>query len=246
MDSIIKKHTTEATFNLSSLGQKLDQAMIQHLNTALIVNKETPQALADILELPTLSAEAFTLLVRPWYRANMLADWCEKLCLPQRKENIKDAIRTIKKVKKVLQRLPDDALLLLLFVTSSEPELERLVSYLNELQALFEEFLKMDFKNGSAYSAKYCRRYGIESLFWMGKKMELRETGKPTQLNQYMHLVTDLLYADLNTSYLKFNAHDFIETFEKQKNILTQFIFNPFCPGTRLILANIAAKAQQP
>lgn len=202
MEPIIHEHKSE--FEQTILGQRLDETMMKCLKDTAKINEKTGEELATLLN-ANLPREFVMALTRPWYRANMLATWCEQLNLPEEKEWVRDVIKLLKQMKKILVRHnPDNVLLLMLFITSTEPKLDEFVENLDELISFFESFLKLEFKNGKTFSPNYFRRYAINSLFWMGKKMGLLETGSPTQLNKYVHIVTERVYEEINKDYLKF------------------------------------------
>lgn len=238
MHSIIIKHTSE--FNQSKLGQRLDETLITCLKATVTVNDETGTKLATLLEINNLPREVVMILTQPWYKANMLATWIEQHNLPTAKERANDIINKLKDLKKILTaNSTEPSLLLMLLLTSSELDLDRILFNLDEIQSFFEFFIKRDFNNGNNYSVNFFRRYAINSLIWMGKKMGLVETGKPTQLNQYISIVTDRVYADINKDFMKFKNIDFLKITKDKMNVPLLFIFNPFCQKTNNILSKI-------
>ncbi|CAM2736633.1 Uncharacterised protein [Legionella steigerwaltii] len=238
MHSIIIKHTSE--FNQSKLGQRLDETLMTCLRATVTVNDETGTKLATLLEISNLPREVVMILTQPWYKANMIASWIEKHNLPTAKECAKDIIKKLKDLKKILTaNSTEPSLFLMLLLTSSELDLDKILFNLNEIQSFFEFFIKHNFKNGNNYSANFFRRYAINSLFWMGKKMGLVETGKPTKLNQYLHIVTDRVYEDINKDFMRFKKIDFLTISKEKMNVPLSFIFNPFNEKTNNILSII-------
>lgn len=96
---------------------------------------------------------------------------------------------------------------------------------------------KLIFDNSSEYSINFLRRYAINSLILMGKKMGLDETGKPTQLNQYLQIVTDRVYTEIGKDNMRFRGIDFPDSIEQ--NTLLLFIHNPYCKTTNSVLSKI-------
>lgn len=240
MQSIIHQHKSE--FEQTALGQRLDETMIKCLKATATVNDKTGNKLVELLGID-LPKEVVMVLTRPWYRANMLASWCEQLNLPEEKEWLKDVIKMLKRVKKELTRHnPENILLLMLFKTSSEVNIDMFLKNLDDLISFFESFMEIDFKNGSEFSPKYFRRHAINSLFWMGKKMGLLETGSPTQLNKYVHIVTERVYEDINKDYGKFKKNNFLNTAIQKMNVALFFIYNPHCEETKNILSKICSR----
>lgn len=236
MDSIIIKHTSE--FNQSKLGQRLDETMIECLKETATVNDKMGIKLATLLKINNLPREVVMVLARPWYRANMLVAWFERQDLPTAKDSAKDIIDVLKKIKKLLTASSIEAsLILMLLRTSSELNLDRLIFHLNEVQSFFESFVRTDFGNGSEYSINFLRRYAINSLILMGKKMGLDETGKPSQLNQYLQIVTDRVYAEIGKDNISFREAGFPDSIKQ--NTLLLFIHNPDCEATNSILSKI-------
>ncbi len=125
----------------------------------------------------------------------------------------------------------------MLLQTSSELNLDQLLFNLTEVQSFFESFTEIDFDNSSEYSINFLRRYAINSLILMGKKMGLNEKGKPTQLNQYLQIVTDRVYEEIWKDNTKFGEADFPDSIEQ--NTLLLFIHNPYCKTTNSILFKI-------
>lgn len=237
MNSIIIKYTSE--HEQSPLGEQLDQKMIECLKATVNINEETGIKLATLLGI-NLPREVVMELIRPWYRANMLAAWCEELALPQSKENIRDLIKLIEQLKKLIStKSLRNSLMAMLFFTSTELDSEKLLHHLNEMEAFFKSFINMNFKNGEEYSADYFKRYAINSLFWIGKRIGLSETSKPTHLNQFLQIVTDRLYADINKDYYKFKKNDFLENIQQKMNTPLLFIYDPYCKKTNDILSLI-------
>lgn len=237
MDSIIIKHTSE--LSQSKLGQRLDETMIECLKTTATVNDKMGAKLATLLQINNLPREVVMMLTRPWYRANMLAAWFEQQDLPTAKECAKDVIVAVKKLKKLLTTSSiEPSLILMLLCTSSELNLDKLLFNLNEVQSFFESFVEIDFNNGSEYSINFLRRYAINSLISMGKKMGLDETGRPSQLNQYLHIVTDRVYAEIGKDNISFRETNFPDSIKQ--NTLPLFIHNPYCETTNSILSKIS------
>ncbi len=240
MDSIIYQHKSESEH--TKLSQRLDETMINCLKATATVNDATGEKLANLLKID-LPKEVIMILTRPWYRANMLADWFEQLRLPDEKEWVKDILKMLKQLKKKLtQHNSEHVLLLMLFITSSEPNIDLFVKNLNDLISFFESFLKLNFKNGSEFSHQYFRRHAINSLFLMGKTMGLLETGSPTQLNKYVHIVTERVYEDINKDYMKFRKNNSLDVASQNQkiNLPLLFIHNPNCDTTKRILSKIS------
>jgi hypothetical protein len=221
------------------MGQRLDKELIKCLKDNLSAYTNAGRALSPLLKINHLPNEVIMILLRPWYRANMLAAWCKKVSWTDEKERAKTLVKTIKSLKRQLVQDPQHIVILMLFMTSSEPDTGQFLSNLDELQKFLEIFISFDFKNGSPYSTQYFIRYAINSLFYMGKVMGLKETGVPTQINQYVHVVTERVYEEINKDSMKFNKMDFVDNFNKQKNTPLPFIFDPYCPSNKDVLTNI-------
>jgi hypothetical protein len=236
MNSIIIKHTSE--FSQSKLGQRLDETMIECLKATATVNDKMGIKLATLLKINDLPRDVVMILTRPWYRANMLASWFEQHDLPTAKERAKEVIDTVKEFKRLLTADSTEAsLILMLLLTSNELNMDRLLFDLDDVQSFFEFFTKIDFDNSSEYSINFLRRYALNSLILMGKKMGLNETGKPTQLNQYLQIVTDRVYKEIGKDNMKFREIDFPNSVEQ--NTLLLFIHNPYCKITNSVLSKI-------
>ena len=240
MSSIIIRHQTEEeALDHSIMGQRLDKELTKCLKDNLSAYANAGRLLAPILKINNLPSEVIMILLRPWYRANMLATWCNKVSWSDEKERAKTMVKTIKNLKRQLAQDPQHIAILMLFMTSSEPDTGRFLSNLDELQKFLEIFIGFDFKNGSPYSPQYFVRYAINSLFYMGRAMGLREMGVPTQLNQYIHIVTERVYEEINKDAMKFNKMDFLDNFNKQRNIPLSFIYDPYCPSNKNVLVKI-------
>jgi hypothetical protein len=236
MGSIIIKHTSE--FSQSKLGQRLDETMIECLKKTATVNDKMGTQLATLLQINNLPQEVVMILTRPWYRANMLAAWFKQQDLPNAKECAKEIIVAVKKLKKLLTASSIEAsLILMLLRTSTELNLDKLLFNLNEVQSFFKSFTEINFDNSSKYSINFLRRYAINSLILMGKKMGLDETGKPSDLNQYLQIVTDRVYTEIAKDNMRFKETDFPNSI--QQNTLMLFIHNPCCKITNNILFKI-------
>lgn len=221
------------------MGQRLDKELTKCLQDNLSAYTNAGRLLAPLLKINNLPNEVIMILLRPWYRANMLATWCNKVSWSDEKERAKTLVKTIKHLKRQLAQDPQHIAILMLFMTSSEPDIERFLHNLNELQHFLEIFTDLDFKSGSPYSPQYFVRYAINSLFHMGKIMGLKETGLPTQLNKYIHIVTERVYEEINKDAMKFNKMDFLDNFNKQRNIPLSFIYDPYCPTNKNVLTKI-------
>lgn len=236
---MIRHQTEEKALDHSIMGQRLDKELTKCLQDNLSAYTNAGRLLAPLLKINNIPNEVIMILLRPWYRANMLATWCNKVSWSDEKERAKTLVKTIKNLKRQLTQDPQHIAILMLFMTSSEPDTERFLSNLDELQKFLEIFIGFDFKNGSPYSPQYFVRYAINSLFYMGKAMGLREMRVPTQLNQYIHIVTERVYEEINKDAMKFNKMDFLDNFNKQRNIPLSFVYDPYCPTNKNVLAKI-------
>lgn len=221
------------------MGQRLDKELTKCLQDNLSAYTNAGRLLAPLLKINNLPNEVIMILLRPWYRANMLATWCNKVSWSDEKERAKTLVKTIKNLKKQLIQDPQNIAILMLFMTSSEPDIEKFLANLDELQKFLEIFIGFDFKSGSPYSPQYFIRYAINSLFYMGKIIGLKEVGVPTQLNKYIHIVTERVYEEINKDAMKFNKMDFIDNFNKKRNIPLSFIYDPYCPTNKNVLTKI-------
>jgi hypothetical protein len=139
MDSIIIKHSSE--FNQTKIGQRLDETMIECLKATATVGDKTGTMLATLLQINNLPKNIVMVLTRPWYRANMLANWFEKHSLSMTKEHVKGIIDCIDEVKGLLIANSTNAcLVLMLLLTSNEPNIDKLLSNLDEIKHFFESF----------------------------------------------------------------------------------------------------------
>ncbi len=244
MNSVIIKHTSE--FEQTKLGELLDGSMLKCLKDSVHLNQNMGTELATLLEIDNLPREVVMILSKPWYHANMLANWIKENDLSSAKERANNIVKTIAELKNLLNANSlVSGVILMLLDTSTELDLNRFLFYLDEVQNFFESFINIDFRNSQTYSVHFLTRYAINSLFWMGNKMGLTKIGKPTQLNHYLHIVTDRLYADINKDYLKYNNIDFINVFEKNRSVLLLFIFNPCCNLTNNVLTKIRNRFMQ-
>ncbi len=235
----MRYQTAEEALNQSIVGQRLDKELIKCLKDNLDAYTSAGHNLASFLKINSLPTDVKMILIRPWYRANMLAAWCNTVQWGDEKERAKTLIKTIKNLKKQLTRDPQHITMFIFFLTSSEPDLESFLSSLDELEKFLEIFIEINFKNGSPYSSQYFLRYAINSLFYIGKIMRLKEIGAPTQLNQYIEIVTGRTYEEINKDASKFKKINFINNFKKHKNIPLLYIFDPYCSTNKNALAKI-------
>ncbi|MDP3560234.1 MAG: hypothetical protein Q8R79_07810, partial [Legionellaceae bacterium] len=181
------------------------------------------------------------LLAQPWFRAHILINFLESFDLSAEKIRVEEIINALTTAKKVLSYWPQKSLDLLLVQTSSAPKIERLCTYLTEIIDFLKMYSTLSFRHGEVHNPNYLRRYAIDSLFWMGKEMALKESdNKPTQLNKYIHVVTDRLYTDVAQDHSKYNnGTPFLEKYNQSDNFFLMFIFNPQCPVTQNILSTL-------
>lgn len=245
MHSIIKKYTSivkaDEALDKTKFGQKLVQEMLQHLEMSIANSPQISEGLSSLLKMGSLPPEIVNIIIRPWHRATMLIEWCRQCNLPEEKNRVKDKIEEIKQIKKAFTNWPKASLSFMLFLTSTLPDIDNFLFNLEEFQKYLEEFNNISFKRGSEYSPEYFKRYAINSLFWIGKKMGLAETGKPTQLNEFIKIITGNTYGEIGKDHFIFKETNFIEQFNSENTALS-FIFDPHCPSTNGILNLMNAK----
>lgn len=238
MDSIIREYNGNNPTDYEAVTERFTQHITFGSNS---IADGTGQKLVDLLLLPCEpSLKTLSLLVQPWLRAHMLIDFLSSFKPGEEKDRVKDIIRSIQQLKKILISWPKKSLDFLVFQTSSEPQIDRLLNYLTELEAFLRKYSKLNFNNGQVHTPDYLKTYAIDSLLWMGKKMELKESGRPTQLHKYIHIITDLLYADINKNHVNYKKEaNYLKKYDQIKNYWLMFIFNPECNVTKDILSNI-------
>ncbi|WP_133126807.1 hypothetical protein [Legionella nagasakiensis] len=240
MSSIIKKFTSlseaDDALDNTEFGQKILQGMLPYIKEYSDKNASIQEKLSSLLGIGSLPAEIVNILIRPWHRALSLSRWCMQCDLPEEKTRVKDKIEEIKQIKKSFKNWPKTSLSFMCFMTSKLPDMDRLLSYLEELQEYLEAFNDISFKRGSEYSPEYFERYAINSLFWIGKKIGLKENGKPTQLSNFIKIITDHAYGKINRNHYIFNDGDFVDLFNTNKNTALSFIFDPHDPSINGIL----------
>ncbi|BCA93801.1 hypothetical protein TUM19329_01620 [Legionella antarctica] len=242
MSIIIQYQSEEQALDGSATGQLLSEEMLNILKES-VKDKEKMKAkaqmLTKVLKVDGLPPEVINILIRPWYRANMLASWWEYVSWSDEKDRAQDYLDLIAKFEKMLNRDQGNIIKLMLFMTSSELDISKLFLTLEELKEFFSIFLNLEFQNGKPCSAMYFIRYAINSLFYMAKQMGLKDTGKPTQLNQYMEIVTQRSYIERNKDRSLFNKLNFQNEYDKNKNIPLWYIYNPHCKTTNNLLTQI-------
>lgn len=245
MHSIIKKYTSAAAvdeaLDKTKFGQKITQEMFQHLNINLANTSQISEKLSSLLRTGLIPPEIINIIIRPWHRAMMLSEWCKECDFPEEKIRVKNKIEEIKQAKSAFAIWPKTSLSLMFFLTSTMPDIDNILFNLEEFQKQLEDFNNISFKRGSEYSPEYLKRYGINSLFWIGKKIGLAETGKPTQLNKFIKIITGNTYGEVGKDHFIFKETNFIEQFNP-KNTALSFIFDPHCPSTDGILNLMNAK----
>lgn len=239
VSSILIQHKSEADLDKSEIGKQLESGLVNCMQEVMTVKNNTGQRLASLLGVSSLPNLIIFLLVRPWQRANMLATWCEGKQLSAAKEPVKTLIRSLKKAKRDFMNIPKAVDMLMLFETSTELKVDGFLNDFDVAIRFFEGFSQLELANGKNYSASYFRRYALNSLFYMGKKMGLLESGAPTQLNEYIHIVTDRLYQDIDKDHYRFNNTNFMDEFARNKNTPLMLIFNPYCNITDAMLQDI-------
>ena len=241
MDSIIKVYDGQDSNEASIIINKFTQ----YINSAAEdVKDNIGQELSDLLLLPYApEPSTLMLLAQPWLRANMLINFLESFDLSEEKIRVEEIIDSLNVLRKSLAYWPQKSLDFLLVQTSTEPQIERLLAYLTEMITFLTKFSTLNFRHGETHTPNYLRRYAIDSLFWMGKYMELTQTGsKPTQLNKYIHIVTDRLYADIAQDHSKYkNTQHYLTKYNQNDHFYLMFVFNPHCSVTRGILDRIRA-----
>ncbi|MCC5016059.1 hypothetical protein [Legionella sp. 31fI33] len=232
MDSIIKKYDGKPPEEASIIVGKFTQYISYAAET---ISNNLGQKLTDLLLLPYApEPSTLMLLAQPWFRANLLINFLDSFDLSEEKMRVEEIIHAIGSLKKILMCWPQKSLDFLLVQTSSEPQIERLLTYLTELSTLLERFSTLNFRHGEVHTSNYLRRYAIDSLFWMGKEIALKQTGKPTQLNEYVHIVTDRLYTDIAQDHSKYKqGGDYLTRYNRNEHFFLMFIFNPDCHITK-------------
>ncbi|MFW2534431.1 MULTISPECIES: hypothetical protein [unclassified Legionella] len=243
MNSILIQHTSLKTLDESKINARLIEEIFNYPTDLMNLNKELGEKLASLLGANNLPPEVVTLLSRPWQRANMLASWNDKLNLPVRKENTKSFVKRLKKIRKDFTNMYQTIATFMLFEKNVELDIDKIIYNFDETIKYFEDFIKQKFARGQSYSTHYFKRYALNSLFYMGKKMGLSEEGSPTSLNKYVQIVTDKTYDDIDQDHFKFKKIDFIAEYERNKNITPMwFIFNPYCELTNSMLCDITTR----
>ncbi|HHX3464359.1 TPA: hypothetical protein ACU9OW_002640 [Legionella pneumophila] len=244
MSIIIQYQSEEQALDESATGQLLSDEMMKILKES-VKDKDKmiakSQMLVRVLKVNSLPPEIINILIRPWYRANMLASWWENVSWSDEKGRAQDYLDLIDKFEKILNRDQGNISKLMLFMTSSELDIAKFSLILEELKQFFSIFLNFEFQNGKPCSAMYFIRYAINSLFYMAKQMGLKDTGRPTQLNQYMEIVTQRSYVERNKDRLLFNKLNFLSEYDKNKNIPLWYIYDPYCKITNGLLTQIRA-----
>ena len=238
MDSIIREYNGNNPTDYEAVTERFTQHITFASNS---IADSTGQKLVDLLLLPyEPSLKTLSLLVQPWLRANMLINFLNSFKPGEEKSRVNDIIRSIQQFKKTLISWPKKSLDFLVFQTSSEPQIDRLLNYLAELETFLRKYSKLNFNNGEIHTSDYLKKYAIDSLLWMGKKMALKESGRPTQLNKYIHIVTDRLYTDINKDHTNYKKEEnYLNKYDQNKNYWLMFIFNPECSVTKDILTKI-------
>lgn len=195
--SIIIQHKTEAqALDESTTGQLLNNKMLNVVKELVadkkrLVNKFN--TITKILNVGTLTPEIVNILIRPWHRANMLKSLWGEVSWVEEKEKASDYIDIIEKFEKLLNRDSGNINMLMLFMTTTELNLEQIKLILKELKDFYSIFIAHEVRNGGDCSANYFIRYGINSLFYMAKEIGLKERGSPTQLNKYILLLREYM-----------------------------------------------------
>ena len=162
------------------------------------IKNDVGEQLDDLLNLPYVpSPKTLHLLIQPWIRARAVTALLRSIDLSAEKNKFISTIKEIEKLEKSLRRI-DKGLLMLLLETSSELMLELILKNLSELKDFLRKFSSLSFEYGQIHNPANLEIYALDSLLWMGKTMGLNKTGKPTQLNKYLHIVTDKLYQEIN------------------------------------------------
>lgn len=239
MDSIIRVYDGASSEDASIIVSKFTKYISMASDT---ISDNIGQQLTDLLLLPYAPEPAILmLLAQPWLRVHMLIHFLESFDLSEEKIRVEEIINALSTAKKVLSYWPQKSLDFLLVQTSSEPQIGRLVDYLTEIINFLKMYSTLSFRHGEVHNPNYLRRYAIDSLFWMGKEMALKESdSKPTQLNKYVHVVTDRLYTDIAQDHSKYNkGAPYLEKYNQNDNFYLMFIFNPQCPVTKNILSRL-------
>lgn len=240
MDSIIRVYDGASSEDASIIFSKFTKYISMASDT---MRDNIGQQLTDLLLVPYAPEPAILmLLAQPWFRANMLINFLESFDLSEEKIRVEEIINVLSTARKFLSYWPQKSLDFLVVQTSSEPQIGRLVADLTEIINFLKMYSTLSFRHGEVHNPNYLRRYAIDSLFWMGKEMALKESeNKPTQLNKYIHLVTDRLYTDVAQDHSKYNnGTPYLEKYNQNDNFYLMFIFNPWCPVTKNILRTLS------
>ncbi|CZG71836.1 hypothetical protein SC738_10285 [Legionella pneumophila serogroup 1] len=239
MDSIIRVYDGASSEDASIIVSKFTKYISMASDT---MRDNIGQQLTDLLLVPYAPEPAILmLLAQPWFRANMLINFLGSFDLSEEKIRVEEIINALSTARKVLSYWPQKSLDFLLVQTSSEPQIGILIDHLTEIITFLTKFSTLSFRHGEIHNPNYLKRYAIDSLFWMGKEMGLKESGnKPTQLNKYIHLVTDRLYTDIAQDHLKYNnGISYLEKYNQNDYFFLMFIFNPHCDVTKNILSTL-------
>lgn len=248
MNSIIKKFTSlsevDDALDNTDFGQKILDGILPYIQEYADKNSSIQVKLSDLLAIGSLPAELVNILIRPWHRAQSLSQWCRQCNLSEEKTRVKNKIKELEQFKQSLEIWPKISLSFQFFLTSTIPDIDTLISHLNEIQQYLKDFNSISFKRGSAYSPEYLEKHGINSVFWIGKQMGLAEIGKPTQLTKFIKLVTASSLEYIGKCHYNFNQTEYIDEYNANKNTALSYIFNPNCNSTNNILNSIRSIIQ--
>lgn len=192
--------------------------------TCFNINEKTFEQLQSLLG-EQLTREKASKFLQPWVNAIRIAKLIEKIEMKSAKAKYRQQSRYIDTIIKNLKRgiTPEEELIF--FLTGNELNHELIIEYLETIKQYSLPLLELKVPNGATFNPHNIRKYGIFSLIHLGAKLGLEKKGKPSPLHQFIHIITDMEYQEINEYSPEYNKEKF-EAFSTAHSVYT-FIYNP-------------------
>lgn len=226
--SNITKSYTQCTLNEAEsspiyklLTEKSDKAFE---SDCWYINESVLKKLQTLID-PTLTAESCLHFFRPIVRAKQLAGVIASIDIQARKKVCQKLIRAARTIQKDLVNQAHEPDTIRLFMEATEIDYNKLSLTLDEYILHLQFLCDLKFKNGETLNPNNLRRFGIHCIFHVAETAGLSKEGKPSQLYQFVQIVTDLDYKTISEYYASYKNVDVIA--EAQSSIALRFIYNP-------------------
>lgn len=171
-----------------------------------------------------LTQERAIQILQPWIKAVRIASIIGKISLRKTREKYRRQIQHIEAIIKDLNNGIHPVEPLIFFLTGDEINHEIMIDALEAYKQHFSLILNLKFITGTPLNPDNIRMHGIFSLFHLGKKLGLKNKGKPTPLRKFVQIATNKEYKEIEKYHTKYNKKKFEKT--TACNAVCRFIYN--------------------